>query len=133
MNERTMVPITRGDVSIKIAAVAYSAVRSRSQAHLEPASDAAPLRTSWFTRASHTTTSGVGPDHAAGYTANIDELGFLLDGRADLAPHVQAIGATVTNLIVAMSAEECQRQMNLSGRAPDRAQDHRPRRDRVSV
>ncbi|CAN5552223.1 hypothetical protein BH11MYX1_BH11MYX1_42100 [soil metagenome] len=52
-------------------------------------------------------------------TSNIDELRFFLDGREELAPHVQAIGATVTDLMVAMSAEECQRQMNLSERAQE--------------
>ena len=46
--------------------------------------------------------------------ANIDELRFFLEGREDLAPHVQAIGATVTDLMVAMTAKECHRQMNLS-------------------
>lgn len=51
--------------------------------------------------------------------ANIDELRFFLDGREDLAPHVQAIGATVIDLMVAISAEECQRQMNLSERAQE--------------
>ena len=46
--------------------------------------------------------------------ANIDELRFFLEGREDLAPHVQAIGATVTDLMVAMTAEECHRQMKMS-------------------
>ena len=51
--------------------------------------------------------------------ANIDELRFFLDGREDLAPHVQAIGATVTDLMVAISAEDAARMMPMSERAQE--------------
>lgn len=51
--------------------------------------------------------------------ANIDELRFFLDGREELAPHVQAVGATVTDLMQAISAQEYARVMQ----QPDHVQE----------
>ncbi|MFT3700159.1 MAG: hypothetical protein QM831_43840 [Kofleriaceae bacterium] len=48
--------------------------------------------------------------------ANLDELRFFLSGREELAPQIQESGATVTDVIAAISAEDSPSAMHLSPR-----------------